>query len=60
MILNIIANITVLLLFFYILYRFSVMIREWSKDLASEEEHQDWWSYMESQRQKSEKKKKRK
>ena len=60
MILNIIANITVLLLFFYILYRFSVMVREWFKDLASEEEHQDWWSYMESQRQKSEKKKKRK
>jgi DNA repair photolyase len=55
-----ILNILLAIAFFYMLYRISVIVHEWFKDAASEEEHQDWWSYCESQRQKSEKKKKKK
>jgi hypothetical protein len=54
-----ILNILLAIAFFYMLYRISVIVHEWFKDAASEEEHQDWWSYCESQRQKSEKKKKK-
>tara|TARA_A100001015_G_scaffold289947_1_gene362398 strand:+ start:2568 stop:2726 length:159 start_codon:yes stop_codon:yes gene_type:complete len=51
-----ILNIIIALAFLYLLYRLSVSLRDWFKELE-EAEHQDWWSYMESQRQKSKKKK---
>ena len=54
-----ILNIIIALIFLFLLYRLSVSLRNWFTDLE-EADYTDWWSYMESQRQRSEKKKKKK